>query len=307
MSAPPASRPAASAPALEDEREIDFGRLGRSLVARWWLILAAVAVGAVVGYLTSLGGGDVYIARTTIYLGQPLSPTGNAQIQSLATNPATVSEIVGSEDVVARVADELGVSPRALRRGTTTRQITGSGAAATRTTSNPLVQISVRGTWSGDTTAQAANLLAEEVVREVSGYVDSKVESLERRRDAENREIEAIDRQIAQLDSGSPSGVTSGERLVLASLAEQRRGELIEDRTTTEQLITLANTVERGKQVTEAGSGAELEDGDARRRAHRSPRRDRAGPALGAGRGTPARCTARVARTAHKPEPVPII
>ncbi len=252
MSAPPASRPAASAPALEDEREIDFGKLGRSLAARWWLIAAAVVVGAIVGYLTSLGGGDVYLARTTLYLGQPLSPTGNAQIQSLATNPATVSEIVGSDAVVNRIASELDISPRALRRGTTTRQITGSGAAATRTTSNPLVQISVRGTWSGDTTARAANLLAEEVVREVSGYVDSKVDALEQRLDAENRELQAIDRQIAALGRQAPEGVTSGELLVLASLAEQRRGQLIEDRSVTEQLLTLANTVERGKQVTEA-------------------------------------------------------
>jgi capsular polysaccharide biosynthesis protein len=241
-----------SAPELEDEREIDFGRFGRTLAARWWLILAAVAVGVVAGYLTSLGGGDVYVARTTIYLGQPLSPTGNAQIQSLATNPATVSEIVSSDDVVDRVAGDLGIPPRELRRGISTRQVAGSGLTAARSTSNPLVQISVRGTWSGDVTARAANALAEEVVREVSGYVDSKIKSLQGRLDAENREIAAIDRQIAGLGRQPPSGVTSGERLILASLAEQRRGQLIEDRTATEQLLTLAQTVERGKQVTEA-------------------------------------------------------
>jgi capsular polysaccharide biosynthesis protein len=252
MSAQPESRPAASAGELEDEREIDFGRLGRSLAARWWLILAAIAVGAIVGYLTSLGGGDVFVARTTIYLGQPLSPTGNAQIQSLATNPATVSEIVSSDAVVDKIADDLGIPPRQLRRGITTRQVTGTGAAATRTTSNPLVQISVRGTWPGDVTAKAANALAAEVVREVSGYVDSKVKSLESRLDAENREIAAIDRQIAALEEATPTGVTSGERLILASLAEQRRGQIIEDRTATEQLLTLAESVERGKQVTVA-------------------------------------------------------
>ena len=237
---------------LDEEREIDFGRLGRTVAKRWWLVLAAVAVGAIIGYLTSLGGGDAYVARTTVYLGQPLSPTGNAQIQSLATNPSTVSEIVRSDEVVSKVADDLGIKPGALRRGIATRQIVAAGTtAASRANTNPLVQISVRGPWKGDTTAKAANALADEVVTRVSAYVDAKAKALQERLDAENRELQTIDSKIDKLNASAEAGGANADtNLILASLAEQRRGQLVEDKTDTETLLTLAKNVERGKQVT---------------------------------------------------------
>ncbi len=239
---------------LDEEREIDFGRLGRTVAQRWWLVLAAIAVGAFIGYLTSLGGGDAFVARTTIYLGQPLSPTGNAQIQSLATNPATVSEIVRSDEVVKKVADEVGVRPGALRRGIATRQIVPAGTtAANRANTNPLVQISVRGPWAGDTTARAANALGENVVTEVSAYVDAKAKALQERLDGINREVAEIDATIDRLDQAAQGGGPNADTsLILASIAEQRRGQLVEDKTDTETLLTLARNVERGKQVTVA-------------------------------------------------------
>jgi uncharacterized protein involved in exopolysaccharide biosynthesis len=252
MSAPQ-PRPVRPAYEPDEEREIDFGRLGRSIVRRWWLVLAAVLLGALAGYLTSLGGGDVFVARTTVYLGQPLSPTGNAQIQSLGTNPATVSEIVRSDEVVDKIADELGVRPGQLRAGISTRQIVPAGTtAASRANQNPLVQISVRGPWTGDKTAEAANALADEVVTKVSGYVDAKISALEQRLQSENRELAQLDNRIDQLSAGEVQGLTSGERLILIGLSEQRRGQLVSERTDTEQLLTLAQTVERGTQVTKA-------------------------------------------------------
>jgi capsular polysaccharide biosynthesis protein len=243
-----------TAPELDDEREIDFGRIGRSILDRWWLVLAAIVLGAVIGYVTSVGSGEVYVARTTIYLGQPLSPTGSSQIQSLATNPATVSEIVRSDEVVSKVADDVGVKPNALRRGISTRQIVAAGtSAATRANTNPLVEISVRGPWKGDTTARAADALAEEVVNRVSEYVDVKAKALQERLDSENRELESIDVKIDKLNKlAAAGGATADTDLILASLAEQRRGQLVEDKTDTETLLTLAKNVERGKQVTEA-------------------------------------------------------
>jgi capsular polysaccharide biosynthesis protein len=243
-------------PELEGEGEIDFGRIGRTLARRWWLVAAALALGGIIGYLASLGGGDVYVARTTIYLGNPLSPNGNAQIQSLATNPATVTEIVRSDAVVQRVADEVGVRPDRLRQGISTRSLVVASATTQRATNqNPLVQVSVRGPWGGDTTATAANLLADAVITEVSGYVDAKIGALEERLAAQNRELGTIDAQVAELARAAENaGLSPTERLnvlVLANLAEQRRGLLLDRRTETEQQLTLAETVERGKQVTE--------------------------------------------------------
>jgi hypothetical protein len=227
------------------------------VLSRWWLVAAAVALGALAGYVTSVGGGDVYVARTTIYLGQPLSPTGGSQIQSLATNPATVNEIVRSESVVADVAARVDVPPGRLRQGIATRSIVVADPARRATTANPLVQISVQGPWRGRT-ADAANLLAELAVQEVSGYVDAKIDALEERLAAENRELTSIDRRLDEIQrTVAGGGLTPVERLTTQSLigfAEQRRGQLLGERTDTEQLLTLAETVERGKQVTKASA-----------------------------------------------------
>jgi capsular polysaccharide biosynthesis protein len=242
---------------LEAEREIDFGKVGRSIAARWWLLAAAVAVGAIAGYLASLGGGDVYVARTTLYLGQPTTPSGNAQVQSRATNPAIVNEIVRSEATVREVAREVGVDPGPLRRGIATGTVAPAPQTAARQGQNPLVQISVRGPWRAES-AHAANLLADAVVTEVSGYVNEKVSALEDRLAAQERELQSIDARIEELQgAASRPGLSGTERLnvlVLISLAEQRRGILIEDRTDTEQLLTLAEEVERASQVSEAAA-----------------------------------------------------
>ena len=242
-------------PELDAEREIDFGRLGRSVAARWWLVAAAVAVGAIAGYLASFGGGNAYMARTTIYLGQPTSPSGNAQVQSRATNPAIVSEIVRSDATIRDVAREVGVDPGLLRRGIATRVVAPAAQTAARQGQNPLVQISVRGPWR-EQSARAANLLAQEVVTEVSGYVNEKVAALEDRLASQERQLRSIDATIEKLQASRP-GLSGTERLnvlVLISLAEQRRGIVIGDRTDTEQLLTLAEEVERASQVSEAAA-----------------------------------------------------
>ncbi len=242
-------------PELDAEREIDFADLGRRIARRWWLVLAAIVLGGLIGFLTSLGGGDVYVARTTLYLGQPTSPAGSTQVPSLATNPSTVNEIVRSEAVIQDIAGEVGVRPGQLRRGISTKTLTTTGSTARQQQQNPLVQISVRGPWR-DKTAPAANMLAAAVVTEVSGYVDAKVDALEQRRESQTRELTSIDGRIDELQRAVANrGLSTIERLTLLNLmglAEQRRGILIEDRTDTEQLITLAEEVERARQVSQA-------------------------------------------------------
>ena len=43
-------------PDLEAEQEVDLGRYARAVVVRWWLPVAGLVAGAIVGYLISLGG-----------------------------------------------------------------------------------------------------------------------------------------------------------------------------------------------------------------------------------------------------------
>jgi hypothetical protein len=223
---------------IEPEEEVDVGRYWRTIAARWWLVAACVALGVLAGYLLARGGGEIYEARATIYLGQPLSPSGNTQIQSLATNPATVSEIVRRHPL----ADRVRVSTSTTSTGTVARQ----GI-------NPLVVVTVRGE-SRRETGEAARTLGDDVVTRVSGYVDEKIKALEDRLAAENRELSSIERRLDELEGQIAAGgnLTSVERLTLMNLAgfgEQRRGQLIEERTDTQQLLTLARNVERSQVV----------------------------------------------------------
>ena len=242
-------------PEVEAEREVDFGRVFRTLLRRWWLLAATVTVGAVIAYLLSLGGGGVYQATATIYLGQPLGP-GGGSIQSLATNPATVGEIVRGEGLVQEVASKVDVPPGRLRRGLSTTEV--AGESKRQTGAIPLVQITVRAPWQAKG-AQAANLLATAVVERVSGYADVKIDSLNEQLAAQNRELGSIERRIDALNRAidEEKGLSELERLTLVNqvgFAEQRRGQLLEQRFQTRQMLTLAENVERADVVDRAAT-----------------------------------------------------
>ena len=161
-------------------------------------------------------------------------------------NPATVSEIVRRHPL----ADQVRVSTTTTSTGATARQ----GI-------NPLVVISVRGD-SRRETGQAAATLADDVVAQVSGYVDEKISALEERLEGQNRELTSIERRLDELQRQVAGGrnLSSVERLTLMTLAgfgEQRRGQLLEERTDTQQLLTLAQNVERS-QVVRASAAREV-------------------------------------------------
>jgi len=233
-------------PELESEEELDLRGYGRTVGARWWLVLAAVVLGALIGWLLAVGGGDVWRARTTIYLGQPIAPTGEAQIQSAATNPSTAGVIARSDEVVEDVAAAVGVQPGKLRAGISTRAIEG---AITRLNQTPLVELSVRGPWGRETVAEAATLIAEAVVERTSGYVAGKIAALEERLAAEEQELESLDGRIDQLEQGLDGGL---DVVGLLAVLEQRRGELRTERADTQEALAVAVNVEAAQVLTEA-------------------------------------------------------
>ena len=116
---------------LDDEREIDLHSAWERIAARWWLPVFGLVAGAVLGVLLAVGGGNVFEAKTLLYLGQPFTPNGDLQIQSLATNPQTVSEVVRSESVLEEAARASGMKVGQLRGKIATRasQLVGTNGA----------------------------------------------------------------------------------------------------------------------------------------------------------------------------------
>jgi capsular polysaccharide biosynthesis protein len=248
------AKPAAR-PELEAEAEVDLGRYWWAIVARWWVVVAAVALGIVIGYLISLGGGKVYQARATVYLGQPLSPSSSTQVQSLQTNPSTVGQIVKSRSVVVSVAAQVDVPPDRLRSGISTKAVAGSVARLGQT---QLVEVSVRGPWRRQS-ADAANLLADAVVARTSGYAQAKIDYLTQLLASQEKELAdaeaAIERYRGALETGTSLSAT--ERLVLVGLladSGQQQGQLVEQKTQTALSLSLAREVEHGQVVTRASA-----------------------------------------------------
>jgi hypothetical protein len=243
-------------PDLDAEREVDLGRYWRTIGARWWILLAAVVVGALIGYFVSLGSGTVYRAKATIYLGQPISPNaGGGQIQSLGSNPSTPGQIAKAESTIQEAAQHIGVPPGKLRGGVSTGTVAG---ALTKVGQTPLVTVSVRGPWR-DKTAQAANVIAGIIVNEVSGYVDAKISALKDQEQAEFQELASTNSRIDELQRAltNGKGLSETDRLSLLSVlgfAEQRRGELVQQQTETRELLSVAVNVERSQIVTRAAA-----------------------------------------------------
>src|SRR3954447_143679 len=125
----------------EAEQEVDFGRYVRLVAARWWLVVAGLILGAVIGYAVSLGGSQRYQATATLYLGQPYSASGNVQLQAAQTNPSTVRVLAHARIIINSVAAECKAKPGTFKGGISTQTVSGNISKNGQT---PLVSLSVQ-------------------------------------------------------------------------------------------------------------------------------------------------------------------
>ena len=252
-----------SSPAdLEGEQEVDLASVWQRIKVRWWLPVLGAVVGAFVGLVLALSGGDVWRAQTIVYLGQPFAPLGGGQIQSLATNPRTVGEIIRSQSAIDAAAAESGISASRLRSSISTKELTPIGQARGI---NPLMEITVKA--SGPRKAElAADTLAERVVENVSLYVKQKVELLERQVKVSESQLAAVVARIAQAQQQqdtliNDSSIPLDQRLLLSAnlnslitTADARRTSLQDDLFEANQLLNLAESVESSRVVEPASA-----------------------------------------------------
>jgi uncharacterized protein involved in exopolysaccharide biosynthesis len=214
-------------------------------------------LGALVGFALALGGGKVYEAETLLYLGQPFTPDGGGQIQSLATNPRTVGEIIRSEGALKAAARESGLRVGQLRGNVSSSAVTTAGQSRLLT---PLVEIKVKGSAPARVAA-ASNALAERIAAIVSEYPNAKIEVLDEQIAALNDELQEIDRRVdranAQLETILASEeLALSERLLLTTninstigFNEQRRGTVQTELLNARQRLSQAELVEKARVV----------------------------------------------------------
>jgi capsular polysaccharide biosynthesis protein len=241
-------------PTPDSEPEVELSSFWDALIVRWWIPVLGLVLGAVIGYLVSLGGGKVYQAKATIYLGQPLNSNGTGQVQGLGTNATVVNQIIKSPSVVNGVAAKVGVPPGKLRQGIGSSAVSGN---AQKTGQTPLVTVTVRGPWRHPT-ADAANMLATIVVDDVSTYADAKIVQLQARSASQQQQLDALDSAIAKYQAaGQDQQLSASERLVATGLltsAVTQRADVADAKSDTDLQLAQAKAVERGQVVTHAAA-----------------------------------------------------
>ena len=243
---------------LDAEREVDLRSAWERITARWWLPLGGFVVGAVLGVLVSVGAGDVWRAEALVYLGQPFTPSGGGQLQSLQTNPKTVSEIVRSEAAITTAAKAAGLRPAQLRGNVTSTAVVQAGQVARNFT--PLVEIEVRAPTKVKA-EKAVNSFANTVVTEVVPYIEQKMVLLEAQVSNDEQQLEDIATRIASANEQqrlafADESLSLAEKLLVSTnsnatinSAEQRRGTVLTDLNIARQLLSLAKNVELSRVV----------------------------------------------------------
>jgi hypothetical protein len=252
-----------SAPELDGEQEVDLASAWQRLTVRWWLPVGGLLAGAVIGLALALSGGSVWRAETIVYLGQPFAPLGGGQIQSLATNPRTVGEIIRSESVLDDVSDETGIPVSKLRSSISTRELLAAGQVRGI---NPLIEIGVKGDAGPRKIEAAADALAARVVENVSVYVADKIELLEQQVAVSESQLQAVEARIQASQRQQDTliqdqSIPLEQRLLLVAnlnsvitTADARRTALQDDLFEARQLLNLAESVESSRVVEPAAA-----------------------------------------------------
>jgi capsular polysaccharide biosynthesis protein len=249
--------PEAQAVELEAEQEVDFGRYGRAIAARWWLLVVGAVLGALIGFLVSLSDGKIYKATAQVYLGQPLAPDSAAPVTTSPTTLGLVQAFVTSEEAIDKAASAVGLRPSRLRDSVTARAI--PGASTTRqAVPAPLLSIQVTGANRAKTAA-AANHLAKQAVDEVGPYTKTKVETLERQLAYIDTQLEIVSARLnaaraQQKEVVVDRGLSAIEKLIALTnlnteitLAEQRQITLELNRFNTTNAVSLARDIEQSR------------------------------------------------------------
>jgi capsular polysaccharide biosynthesis protein len=257
MSSQTETRPATGGSPVADldvEREIDLRQVWNGIRAQWWIVVAGVVAGVIVGALFSLSGGSVYEATAHIAPGQAFSPGGTSQVLTYLTNPTAINRIATSEATIEEAAAKAGVSARELRGNVSTAAVSSEGTPTQR--SAVLVEITAR-LNKKKKAEDAANAVARIVQRQTtSRYVRQSIAIYRTRIDNFNERLTTLQKRIDLLDKAfRQPGLSLNDSLLLAiqlDQAQATQGQTIDSLTTAQQQQTLAEDVSQTQIVQDA-------------------------------------------------------
>jgi uncharacterized protein involved in exopolysaccharide biosynthesis len=246
---------------VDAEQEIDLGRIWRSVVVRWWLLVVGLVVGAIIGLLVSIGGGKQWKATSQVYLGQPLSPGGTSPISSTSTLLGLATYYAGTEAAIREAAQKSDLPRRKLRGNVSTKAILGLTGTKLGTAA-PIVAITVTSS-NGAKAAKASNALADLVLGKFNSYSNQKLKTLQAQADRDAKELEQVSARLQSAFAGQQklleSGISETTKLValanfnaLIAQATANQQTLQTDLSQTQQEIAAVKNVEAPRIVAEA-------------------------------------------------------
>ena len=207
------------------EREIDLRKWRDALLSRWWLALAGLVAGVIVGALYGLSGGSSYQAIALIAPGQAFNPTGSSAVQTYLTSQTAINTLATSNTTLNEVAAKIGVSVNQLRGHVTVAAVNENSdtATATATTGRAvLVEIDVQ--LSKRKEAQdAANEIAVIVQRTTtSPYVRQSIKIIANRLAGYAARLVTLKQRIDYLNKTlAEPGLSLDAKLLLAIQVDQ--------------------------------------------------------------------------------------
>lgn len=230
---------------VDAEQEVDFGRLARRVLARWWLPVGGLVIGVAIGYAATLGGSNTYRAEAILALGTPFTSNGSP-IAGLTNNPRAVTELANAQNALVRANAAGGPPARALTGKIAIRTI-GSGLPG-KAQGPPIVGIAVKGSRP-KRVADAANSIAATVASSLTqGFVNGQVKAYLLQLQTQNAQLAVLKDRIANLQVviGDKSLSPINRLLLVTQLdnAEQRSGTLLDAKSQTQQSLLLANNIE---------------------------------------------------------------
>jgi len=233
------------APDLDAEREVDLSRWRTSLVARWWIVVAGLVAGAVIGGLISLSGGSVWQASVLLSPAQAFSPSG-APVLNYNSSPRGINDLVTSEATLGEVAAKTNIPLSQLRGNVTTQSIqTGAGTVAAR--GAVLIKIIVQLPHEKAAT-DAANALGHVVKTETtSPYVERSIGVLQTSIAGNKRQLVSLAKLAAQLNASIAKATDPTLKLILVTTANNvalRQSTISNDLALEQQQLALATSIE---------------------------------------------------------------
>ena len=235
------------------DREITLRDYGRVLWSGRWLILTATLIAALVGLILTFVQTTEYVAEAELYLGQATTVSGTP-VSTPATNPATAPTALTGDNLVDRVAEELGVTPSRVRQGV---ELTAPRAPGGSVGNQPTVATITFTDESRDIARRGANAYAEAVLEEArrsSAEVVRTYEAAVQQSEADVERLQgAMTRYSAELEAGAQGDraltlqsllFSAGQQLQVSStdLAEQRLNLVKERQYGQPEIISLAQS-----------------------------------------------------------------